>query len=119
MTQDVGASRRATADLLRRALAGDQLSHEPDWPDDSDDESVETALSALDEYLNSVPRDEADQEYWSGELGRMADALSRGEPLDSEQLSGWRGIDITRPVQLLVLAALAGLTAWVLWLVLR
>lgn len=119
MTQNVEANRRAAADLLRRALAGDPLSHESDWPDDSDDESVETALSALDVYLNSVPRDEPDQEYWSGELGRMADALSLGEPLDDEQLSGWRGIDITRQFWVLVFVALAGLSAWVLWLVFR
>ena len=119
MTQNISANRRATADLLRRALAGDSLSHESDWPDDSDDESVETALSALDEYLNSVPRDELDEQYWSGELGRMADALSAGEPLDEAQLSGWQGIDITRQVWAFVFAAFAGLTAWVLWLVLR
>ena len=119
MTQSVEANRRATADLLRRALAGDPLSGESDWPDDSDDQSVETALSALDEYLNSVPRDELDQQYWSGELGRMADALSAGEPLDEAQLSGWQGIDITRQVWAFVFAAFAGLTAWVLWLVSR
>jgi len=119
VTQDISANRRATAELLRRALAGDPLSHEPDWPDDSDDESVETALSALDEYLNSVPRDEFDEQCWSGELGRMADALSEGEPLDEEQLSGWQGIDITPQVRAVVFAALAGLAAWALWLVLR
>ncbi len=119
MTHNVEINRRATADLLRRALAGDPLSDESDWPDDSDDQSVETALSALDEYLNSVPRDELDQQYWAGELGRMADALFAGQPLDEAQLSGWQGIDITRQVWVLVFAALAGLSAWVLWLVFR
>jgi len=105
--RDVKANRIAAANLLRRALAGDPLEHEPDWPDDSDDESVETALSALDEYLNDIPRDDIDQEYWRLELGRMADALSRGEALDREQLSGWKGIDITRLVWLIAAVALA------------
>jgi len=116
---DIEANRIAAATLLRRALAGESLDDGAEWPDDSDDVSVEIALTALDEYLNDTPRDDDSEQYWHREIGRMADALSRGEALDDEQLSGWRGIDITWQVRLALVIVLVALVGWTLWAGLR
>jgi hypothetical protein len=112
---DIEANRIATATLLRRALGGDSLEAEPEWPDGSDDPSVEIALDALDEYLNDVPRDDAAQEGWRLELGRMADSLSRGEDIDTRPLAGWQRIAISPAVKVLVLVAFVVLIGWTLW----
>lgn len=104
------AQRKATAVLLRRALDGNLSSDEVQWPGSDADESVQIAITAVSEYLErEVGSDSTDQEYWDGELSRMAMALESGDPLGSDQLRGWKGIDLTRVVVGVVGVAAGGL----------
>ena len=81
-----------------RALAGEISRDDLRWPGPDADESVLTAFTAADEYLDVRSRglDEDDEDaYWAEELGRMIERLEVGEPLEHEQLAGWKGIDLT------------------------
>jgi hypothetical protein len=104
---DVIAQRQSVAILLRRALAGELSRDEVRWPGPDADESVQIAITALGEYFDTGdgPGD-VDQAYWDGELSRMAQALESGAPLESDQLAGWRGANLTWGVVFIAVVAL-------------
>ena len=114
MDQAVSDMRRDLAGLIRRGLAGDGAYKELDWPAYEADRSASTAAQALDEFSKERHRGRLDSDtaaYWSQELIRMAERLEAGEPLDADQLAGWKGYDITAPVVVVVLVA-AGYLLW-------